>query len=219
MQRPAVALMPIPEQQNRIVGVAGRKGSGKSTKAKEILQQCNRLFIYDTMGEHRWIPDRFTDLESATMYLMESHCYSTFMGSIVPESDDESAEFSEICDLVYEQGNMCFAVEEVAMLDCSANYAPPKFKRIMRLGRHQNLDVLYTTQRLEECPVALRSATDVFVLLSHTDPLALEAISKRCGPEIARKVAAFGLHEFLIYDVNQRRELDEVVLTPFASAV
>src|SRR5260370_30940342 len=97
-------------QQNRIIANCGRKGVGKSTKAREILQQCSGLFCFDTMGEHRWIPDRFEDVDKAVIYLMESFTYESFMGCLVPESDDEETDFSEICSVVYDQGNMMFAI-------------------------------------------------------------------------------------------------------------
>lgn len=198
---------PAGEQQNRIVACAGRKGCGKSTLAREILQQSPRLFAYDTMGEHRWIPDTFTELDQATIYLMETPGFDSFMARYIPESDDdEEQDFAEICSTVYDQGNMLFVVEEVVMQPgISPGAAPGKFKRIMRLGRHRNIDMLYTTQRLEECPRALTAATDVFILFAHSEPRSLDRISERCGPEIARMVANFKGHEYLVYDVNEKK--------------
>lgn len=197
----------LPEQQNTIVCIAGRKGAGKSTKAREILQQCPRLFVFDTMGEHHWLPDRFESLHESQVYLMQSHTYESFQGGFIPEEDDEEDEFTTICDVVYDQGNMMFAIEEVAMLGCSPNFAPKKFKRIMRLGRHRQVDLLYTTQRFGECPRALTAATDYFILFSHFEPRDLDHISERCGPEVARKVSSFPGHEFLVWDVKQRKEV------------
>lgn len=219
---------PAGEQQNRIVGCAGRKGTGKSTKAKQILQAMAifhpasiRLFIYDTMGEHHWCPDSFEELDHAVIYLMESFSYDSFVARYIPETDDEEADFSEICNVVYEQGNMTFLVEEVAMLGCSANHSPKKFKRLMRLGRHRNVDMLYTTQRLEEIPVSLRSATDVFILFAHSEPRALDAIADRCGVEVMKKVEAFQGHEFLVYDVNAKKEVSTIdcgsIIVPISS--
>jgi hypothetical protein len=211
--------MPNVEQQNRIVACAGRKGSGKSTKAREILQQSPRLFAYDTMGEHRWIPDTFDQLDEALVYLMESYNYETFMGRYVSEDDDEEKDFNEVCATVYDQGNMMFAIEEVVMLGCSPGYAPKKFKKLMRLGRHRNVDMLYTTQRLGECPRALTAATDVFILFAHSEPRDLERIQERCGPDISRKVASFSGHEFLIYDVASKREVTTVDCGAFIAEV
>lgn len=193
------------ERQNCIVGVAGRKGSGKSTIARKILECVPRLFLFDTMGEHAWIPQRFDDSQQAIMFVMETPWSDQFMASLVPSGDDFEAEFSEICVEVYAAGNMCFAVEEVPMLS-SPGYTPKKFNKIVRLGRHRNLSLLYTAQRLSECPRALTSATDIFVLFCHTEPRDLDAIADRCGGEIARKVQSLGDHGFLVFDVLKRQE-------------
>ncbi len=193
------------ERQNKIIGVAGRKGSGKSTIARKILENSPRLFLFDTMGEHAWVPERFDSLQEAVMFLMESPYRDTFMGSLVPSGDDFEAEFSEICVEVYDQGNMMFGVEEVPMLS-TAGFMPKKFNKIVRLGRHRNLSILYTAQRLSECPRALTSATDIFVLFCHSEPRDLDAIADRCGSEIAQKVQGLGDHGFLIWDVLERRE-------------
>lgn len=200
------------EQQNRLIACAGRKGSGKSTKAREILQQCPRVFIFDTAGDHAWTPDTLETVDQSILYLLETPKYGTFQARYVPESDDEEeTEFTEICATVYDQGNLMFGIEEVVMIPgMSPGQSPKKFRRICRLGRHRNVDMLYTTQRLGECPRLLTSATDIFILFAHTEPLDLDRISERCGPDIARKVASFKDHEFLIYDVNKRAVVSTV---------
>lgn len=195
------------EQQNQIIAVAGCKGSGKTHALKEVLREARRLFVFDTMGDHRWIPDTLDDLNQATIYLMETHSFPEFSGRFLPESDDEDADFNTICAEVYDQGNMLFVVEELPMLGVSASSAPKKFKRIIRLGRHRNLDLIYTCQRLSEVWLTARSQTDVFVLFAHSEPADLEAIEKRCGAVIAQKVAALKGHDFIVYDVREKREL------------
>lgn len=200
------------ERQNKIVCVAGRKGSGKSTKAREILERCDRLFLFDTMGEHVWIPDRFESLTDADIFILGTPYVDTFEASLVPEGDDPVSEFTECCSVCYDVGNMLFAVEEVPMLDMSAGHMPRRFNKIVRLGRHRNLSLLYTAQRLAEVPRALTAATDVFVLFCHSEPRDLEAIADRCGGEIARKVQSLGDHGYLIWDVLERREIADVDL-------
>jgi hypothetical protein len=193
------------ERQNKIIGVAGRKGSGKSTIARKILEHAPRLFLFDTMGEHAWVPERMENLQEAVMWIMETPYRDSFMGSIVPSGDDFEAEFSETCVEVYDAGNMLFGVEEVPMLS-TAGFIPKKYNKVVRLGRHRNLSLLYTAQRLSECPRALTSATDIFVLFCHSEPRDLDAIADRCGREISEKVQELGDHGFLIWDVLERRE-------------
>jgi hypothetical protein len=196
-----------PELQNRIVAVAGRKGSGKSTLTREILQHSRRLFVFDTMGEHLWVPDPFHNLDEAWVYIaMHGGDPAPFIGSFISEDAREDAletNFGEICRAVYESGNMTFAVEELPMLS-SPNYVPPAFDALIRLGRHRCVNILYTGQRLSECPRRVTAATDVFILFSHTEPRDLDAIAERCSPEVANFVSALGEHEFLVFDVSTR---------------
>jgi hypothetical protein len=194
--------------QNRIVQVAGRKGSGKSTLTREILQHSRRLFIFDTMGEHSWVPDQFTALDEACYYIANAgaECDAQFIGSFTPEGASENSldtSFAEICTAVYESGNMSLAVEELPMLS-KPQFNPPAFDRVIRLGRHRSLNVLCTEQRLSEVPRRVTAASDMFVLFSHTEPRDLDAIAERCGPEVAEKCARLGEHYFIVYEVRTR---------------
>jgi hypothetical protein len=197
------------ERQNKIVGVAGRKGSGKSTKAREILERCDRLFLFDSMGEHTWIPTRCENLDEATVEILESPYKKEFLVSLVPQGDEIEPEFIEVCGECYDAGNMMFAVEEVPMLT-KPGFMPRRFNKMVRLGRHRNVSILYTAQRLSECPRALTSATDIFVLFCHAEPRDLDAIAERCGREVSEKVQNLGAHGFLVWDVLEMRELSTV---------
>jgi hypothetical protein len=196
-----------PELRNRVVGIAGRKGSGKSTLSRAILERCNRLFLFDTMGEHTWVPEKFNSLDQAWVYIaMHGGDPQPFQGSYVAEdAGDESldTDFAEVCIAVWESGNMTLAVEELPMLS-EPNYVPPAFNRLVRLGRHRSVNILYTGQRLSECPRRVTAATDIFVLFHTSEPVDLDRIAERCGPETAQNVALLGDHEFVVYDVATR---------------
>jgi|HubBroStandDraft_5_1064220.scaffolds.fasta_scaffold09963_8 hypothetical protein len=196
-----------PELQNTIVGIIGRKGAGKSTFTQELLSYCERLFLFNTMGEHLWIPDQFTDLAQAHTYIFDhGHAPGSFHGAFIPEGtaqDSTERDFAEISIAVYEAGNMTFVVEELPMLT-QPNYVPPAFNRNVRLGRHRCLNVVYTGQRIAECPRRVTAATDVFVLFSQTEPDDIAKISERCSPEVADMVAALEPHEFVVYDTKAR---------------
>jgi hypothetical protein len=193
--------------QNKIIGMVGRKGSGKSTQFRELLQRCSRLFLFDAMGEHRWIPNRFNDFDDVLGFLswVEAERASTFAGSYVPEGDLEQ-DFRLLSDELYETGSLTFGVEEVPML-CGPSFLPLEFDRIVRLGRHRRINVVWTAQRMAEVARRLTAATDYFVLFAHTEPRDLDAIAERCGRELAERVAGLGLHGFLGWDVVSQREV------------
>ena len=101
---------------------------------------------------------------------------------------------------------MIFAVEEIPLL-CSASYIPPELGKLVRLGRHRRVSLVWTAQRMAEVSRTLTAMTDSFVLFATTEPRDLDAIRDRCGDEIADKVEALGFHDFVVYDVVARKEV------------
>jgi len=187
------------ELQNKIVGIVGRKGSGKSRKFRELMQRSPRLVVFDTMGEHSWIPNRFHDLNDLSEFLAWASTQRTCAVSLIPEADLD-ADFATLCEWVYEDGNLTLGVEEAAML-CQPSYLPPEFDRIVRLGRHRRVNMVWTSQRMAEVARRLTAATDLFVLFTHSEPRDLDAMAERCGRDVAERVARLPLHGWLAWDV------------------
>jgi hypothetical protein len=195
------------EQQNVILGIIGRKGTGKSSLTREILERSDREFIFDTAGDHLWTPDRFDQLDEAFSYVVAHGAEpGSFRGSYIPESDEDEdlvKDLSEISKAVWEVGNMTFVVEELPMMS-QPNWAPAKFNKIVRLGRHRSINVVYTGQRAAELPRRVTGATDVFVLFQTSEPPDLDQIALRCGKDTAELVKNLGEHEFVVFDVPSR---------------
>ena len=85
------------------------------------------------------------------------------------------------------------------------NWLPDGFDRLMRLGRHRAISMVWTAQRMSEVARRLTSATDRFVLFRHTEPRDIEAIAQRCGIEVADRVARLGQHEMLEWDAMSQQ--------------
>ena len=194
------------ELQNRIVGVVGRKGSGKSTYVHKLLQYCPRLIVFDVMDEHAPHGDNsFQKPAELTQFLKWSREQSTFAGFYVPD-DDLEEEIEEISRLVYARGHLCFVCEEVPLYT-QAGYMPPLFGKLIRTGRHQKIDVCWTAQRAAEAPKTLTALTDVWVLFSQTEPRDLTALADRCGRDVADRVAGLGLHDHFVWDAVSHEEI------------
>jgi hypothetical protein len=197
--------------QNKIVGIAGRKGSGKSTSARFLLEYCSRVLVFDPLGEHAWVPNTLHDYDAGEElggFLKWAYQRPKFAGRLVPTSGRHSLEVCLEClaSNVYRMGNIVLAVDEVPMVS-RPNYLPPKFDRVVRLGRHRSVSVIYTAQRLSETARRLTAATDYFWLFAHAEPRDLDAISDRCGRDVADKVVRLGMHDSLIYGVAERQEV------------
>lgn len=169
-----------------------------------VAQHAPRLFIFDVMGEHGWTPNVFYNLEDVEQFLGWASTQRTFAGRYIPQSDARDG-LDVICEWIYDLGNVLFIVEEIPLL-CSPSFLPPELDRIVRLGRHQGVDFLWTCQRMSEVARRLTAATDLFILFRHSEPRDLDAIADRCGRQLSEKVAALGLHDYLVWDVIEGRE-------------
>src|SRR5687768_12385366 len=98
---------PMTDFQNRIVGIVGRKGSGKSTRTASLLKYVRRIIVWDPMADHRpLLPDSIEGLrDELEDYLDEAYIKKTFACSYVP-GDELEWEFDEVCALVYDFGNL-----------------------------------------------------------------------------------------------------------------
>ncbi len=194
---------------NCIIGVVGRRGSGKSTSAKKLLQATPRLFLFDVMGEHSWVPNPLS-IPDWPRFVAWSGGEQQFAGALIPE--DLDAELATFARAAYDRGDCLVGLEEVPMY-CSPGALPDALDRLVRLGRHRQVSVVWTAQRMAEVARRLTAATDVFLLFRQTEPRDLEALAERCGAEVSGRVSALGLHDLVIWDVVESAEMTIDALT------
>jgi hypothetical protein len=197
------------EVQNRIIGIVGRKGSGKSSRLRELLRYCPRFVGFDPMGEHAQGEkvNKFDSPAQLAQFLNHSRKEETFAAVYVPGGDLEE-EIEETARLVYARGELCFACEEVPLYT-QAGYMPPLLGKLIRTGRHKKVDVVWTAQRAAEVPKTLTALTDVWILFSQTEPRDLSALADRCGGDVAKRVAGLGLHDYFIWDAIEHGEIED----------
>ena len=196
------------EIQNRIVGVVGRKGSGKSTRVQVLLRYCPRFVVFDVMGEHaKENGNRLETTRQLSEFLRWSRQQPAFAATFVP-SGELDEEIEEVARLIYARGELCFVCEEVPLYT-QAGYMPPLFGKLIRTGRHQQIDIVWTAQRAAEVSRTVTSLTDQWVLFSQTEPRDLSALADRCGREVADRVVGLGLHDYFLWDSITHAELED----------
>jgi DNA helicase HerA-like ATPase len=201
--------------QNKIAAILGRKGAGKSRMLRELLKKEPRILLWDPLGEHSWCPNRITDLGRLDAFFYWTRQREKFAARFVSLSAPEDS-FDSVCEMVYRRGRLAFGVEEVALIS-RPNYLPEGFDRLVRLGRHRAVDILWTSQRAGEVARRLTAQTDVFIIFRHTEPRDLGAIAERCGIEVEARVRQLGTHEYLVWDVE--RGVVEDVQSPEAGPI
>ena len=138
----------------------GMRGSGKSTLGKHLIQQRNRILIYDTLGEYQKFGVVVQDLNELAKFWY-GKTEQPF--KIVYQPLDPHGDFPIICDLVFACGDMCFYVEEVdTFLSSNPSGLDREFLNIVQRGRHKNIEMIAITQRPYAMPPILRSQTGVF---------------------------------------------------------
>jgi len=100
------------------------------------------------------LPDAFEGVDAELdEYFRQARRTKTFACSFTPAENLEE-DFEEVCHLVYDYGRMLFVVEE-APLVLKAGYMPPAFGRIVRTGRHRQIDLLWTRKIAAELGVGV----------------------------------------------------------------
>ena len=193
--------------QNEIIGIVGRKGSGKSTAMHKLLSSVPRLILWDPLGEHKFCPNSLKTTEQLKHFFEWTRGRTRFAARFIAASDPVEA-FNGFAELVYRRGWLICGIEEAPMIS-QPNWLPPGFDKLCRLGRHRAISIVWTAQRMSEVARRLTSATDRFVLFRHTEPADIDAIGKRCGIEIADKVSRLGRHEIVEWDVLSQQVLVE----------
>src|SRR5579864_5106637 len=112
------------EIQNLVLGVIGHKGTGKSTALIEILEQRDRVLMFDPKGEHEWLPNELDSPEALDDFFRWSRSKDQWAASYVPGENIEE-EIDRVCRLAYDRGGMALGIEEVSLF-CSPNYLPKK---------------------------------------------------------------------------------------------
>jgi hypothetical protein len=186
-------------KRNIVVGCVGLRGSGKSMALREIIACRPRLVVVDVMGEHGF-GEVVSDLEEAFEVLDAVQRRQIFAVTIQPARGDLADVVDQVCDYVFEIGHLTLALEEVPHY-ATASSMPEGLEVLARMGRHRNVDLVYTGQRFAEIPRRLTATTDVFVLFGQREPSDLSALSDRVGREVAGRVERLPLHGRVIYDV------------------
>lgn len=192
--------MEINSQEKKVILILGKRGQGKSFLVKHHLKEFNRFLVYDTLCEYT---DGliFTDFETLFKFWNE-HLDGDFRLIYQPLQPDE--EFSNICDLVYECGNMVFIVEEIDRFSDST-HLPLEFANIVQRGRHRDITLIAISQRPYRVNRTLSSQVKELYTFQQSEPRDIDFISEFIGQDLDR-VRTLPIYNYLHWTSDGRIE-------------
>jgi hypothetical protein len=183
---------------NRITGLIGTTGSGKSYTAAQIMEQCERAAVFQVkrIYEEPAFLHKASDVFQGNIRefcraLGESQFRYVY---VCQDSNEEERnrivfpDFASFIECCYERGRMSMFIDE-AHLVCDPRYIPITFRKSVVMGRSRYIDVYYIGQRFAQIHHDITANSHEIIFWKITEPSDLEAIEQRCGAEVCDKVA------------------------------
>lgn len=127
----------------------GRRGCGKSTLTKKLLEAYPRKIVIDSLHEYEEgeIVYSFEEFGKAVSLIGKNQPKHFTLVLRIPHDGYESEEtVNQVCRIAFELGDVMLVIEEVWLFS-NPHKIPDQFKNCLLLGRHQNLAMFFTSQR------------------------------------------------------------------------
>lgn len=161
---------------SRRVGIFGASGSGKTTKALDLVKDSRRLVVFDALDEFTGKFPRKTNLDELKVYLIKNYAKG-FRVAYVPPFGSEPRALSDLCDFLrrlqsgfkYNQhaAKITLFVDELNRsfpLGYSRQKPANGFCFVCNQGRHYGINVVGCSQRMSQVDMPFRAnLSDLFV--------------------------------------------------------
>jgi len=147
----------------------GKKGSGKTHFViKKIIPCFKKTIILDAMDEYPFFP--VYSVKALIGFLIANDSpQKKYKVNYRPHDENEEAFF----ELIYQIGNVTLVVEEIDLY-CSSHSSDPFLKRIIRYGRHRNIDLIGVSRRPAEITKDLVSQSDLLLSFKQTQKIEID---------------------------------------------
>lgn len=174
--------------------IFGKRGSGKTLLARNMIRDRRRLLIYDTIGE-------YTDgVIIEDLPALKEFWGKVYRGNfrIIYQPVDPESDFDDICRLVYECEDLTFLIEELDRYSKPLTLSLP-FKEIIQRGRHHNIELIGITQRPHGVDKLLTSQAKQMYIFNTTEPRDVDYFKDTIGYPVVVKIAALNEYEYVKY--------------------
>lgn len=182
-------------QQNRIIGIIGPIGSGKTEHAAAIYRTLSRAVVFNAAGDQTYRTHSTVLLEDdigglkKELYEDEFRiCFDTMELEPGPRGTVRYTHFEPFLFECFWTGSLTLVLDEAHQL-CNPWSAPFELLKTVRRGRHQNLDIIFASQRFASVHRELTYNAHELHMFRITEPGDLEGIEERCGEDVRERVS------------------------------
>lgn len=192
--------------------VCGMRGMGKSTRVKELLRGRKRVLVFDPMGEYAVAGYRRLSWSEMGRTLTRAGTSKGFRVSYVPKKGASRAAALHKISLALldwqerTRGKRITLVVEEMAFSYPDKQLPAElygFKEMCSLGRHQDIEVIGTTQRPAMVSTVFTGNCEDRYIFRLEEAVDIERIGKTIGRENRDKIKGLQRHEFLRYHAAQ----------------
>lgn len=151
---------------NTILAIFGRKGSGKTELTRKIIREYPRVFAFDSLAEYdkgfrvcegrQACMDAMLDVKDQSRYRLALRCI---------ELEDNLA----LMDLAYEFPRSLIVVEETSLY-ARPTFLPNEIAKLVRYGRHREINQIYIARRPSEVHRDLTAQADLIITFEQREP-------------------------------------------------
>jgi hypothetical protein len=181
---------------NKIIGIIGPKGSGKTFDICRYLKACPTFACFvifrNDVGYLSVTDEVITENPRQLAEAMKQSEFRIVYHPSIPEVRDGEFHFpffDKFVEICFRRGNCTMVIDEAHLL-CDARNCPPYLLMSLIDGRRRNLNIVYVSHRFATVSRMLTANTDEFWLYKITESADLDEIRKRCGAEAMEKVKA-----------------------------
>jgi hypothetical protein len=164
---------------NEIVGIVGKRGEGKSTMMRRILEACGNMILIDTLGEHDWAGEPLRgDIASQIEQLS-----TVKRARIIPDPKNTEAHVNFICRACFLLEGTTLAIDEVDWY--AGQYGIIEgLNSVIQYGRHAGINLVWCARTPTAVGAKLRSETDKLIAFKIVEPRWLESLEERFGSQV-----------------------------------
>lgn len=203
----------MPTLKRKVVAMIGAAGSGKTYLAasmygkekraliyniandEQFLARSNQLVVGDERSARKSLPPIMRGKSQHAFWKKKPIEEKEFRVSFTPTDLDFDARtiyapsFNEVCRQCWLTGQITFYLDEAHLLvGSSSGSAPTEFRRLVFMGRHREISIVYMAHRTYNVPKPLTFNTNIFYFFQTGEPRDLSYIEELSGSEVAEKV-------------------------------